>query len=159
MTLALVLGVAACAQTVTVTFPHCGVDAVLSADSGRVGDTITLTGRPMTDAPDTEVRLGGERALVLSVDRNDCTLCDECIVAAECSPCGTCDACAIACESCVQTVTFNVPEVSDGERPVVLINAYGSTAPLGFEVVPLADLDTDTPGDTDDSDLAADSDT
>jgi hypothetical protein len=135
----------ACADSDSVAaFQRCDVDALLEPESAGVGDIVTVTGRPMTDIPDTEVLVGGAAAEVLSVDRTDCTVCDACIEAAACSPCGTCDACAVSCEACMETATFAVPEVTPGTQAVVLINAYGSTLPLALEVTAATE-----PGDTD----------
>ena len=144
---------AACAESVVETFQHCELDGLLSAESGEIGDVVTVTGRPFTEVADTEVRVGGVEASVLSVDRVDCTVCDACIEAAACSPCGSCDACDVSCETCIETTTFEIPELAGGAQDIVLINAYGSTAPLPFEVNAPEDTDeTDGSGETDETD-------
>lgn len=119
-----------------------------------------LDGDPVRD---TLVLVDGVDALVVdiaSVDADgtdlseDCNLCFECREAAECSPCGRCDGRLLAgedrrtcfgsnvagkvtpgaCDRCEQRLTFEVPTVEDGERPVSVLNRFGASPPVPLTV-------------------------
>lgn len=139
----------ACDEPVDVILETCSVDAALSSTEGAPGDEIVISGGPFSAGYDTTVRVGGVPADVLSVDREECALCDECVASAGCNPCGTCSDCAELCDLCVETTTFAVPDVAAGPTTVVLVNLWGSTEALPFTVLGGGDTDDTDPGDTD----------
>lgn len=125
-----------CTETETTTFDQCQVQAMLEPATAGVGEEVVLTGGPFTEPYDTVVQVGGADAQVLEVERTDCDPCDECLEDWDCGPCMTCEHdCDELCEACVEITSFEVPEVSAGPTSVVLINRYGSTPSLDFEVL------------------------
>ncbi len=138
---------------------ECGTEAVNPSRSceiqletpepaeGEVGAEIHLTARSMTTLQDTRLLVGGTDATLLSVDREGCDACDDCVLETECSPCGDCDACDAICETeCSESVRFVVPDKAPGEAAITLYNLYGNSDPVPFIVVePNALDDTASP--------------
>ncbi len=131
----------ACANTAETTFPTCTVDLIgLEPASAQVGDTVTLTATPLTQLQDSALRVGGVDAVVSSLDRTDCETCDSCRSTNGCAECGQdCDACDAECrDSCVETLTFLVPELAPGSHGVVLYTAHGGSLQTSLEVLEAA---------------------
>ena len=166
---------AACLYTTTTTvLDACRLEASIET-TGVVqpGDSVAIAAHPLTADFDTLVLVDGIEADAF-VDRADCSVCDACIADAGCDPCGDCEECEISCSTCVEHVTFVVPDVA-GTVPVALINSYGSAdmelsvlgdtgvedTDTGVEDTDTGVEDTDTgvgdtaAGDTADSDTAA----
>ena len=111
------------------------------------GDAAVITATPLTTDYDTALFVGGVRAQVTAVDREECEECDACREEAACSECGDCDECDVICESdCVETVSFIVPQVAEGAATVQLYNAFGGSSALTLAI--LASSDTGDTGDT-----------
>lgn len=131
------LSLTACGTPSDPRIDYCALDGTLDVSTGEPGTEVVFQGGPVTDVQDTLVRVGGESALVANVAREDCTFCDACINEAGCDPCGTaCSACTELCATCVQSVTFVIPEVDPGPTTVVIQNLWGSTDPIAFDVLP-----------------------
>lgn len=149
MSLPLFLWLVLACTTSTTTIPYdptCTVAIAVEGDNAvRPGDVVTLIGTPFTRAPDTAIRLDGAAAAVTEVVREGCDECDTC-EAATCLPCTSCPDCDAVCTACVERVRFVVPAVAVGDRPVVLVNAYGASDPAFLLVYP---ADTDDTDDTD----------
>jgi hypothetical protein len=118
------------------------------------GDTLVLTGGPQSERFDTVVRIGDVQADVISVSRQDCTICDAC-QATECvSLCRSCSQCAPSCETCEEELTVTIPELAAGPADVVVTNRFGISSPLPVNVDVPDDTDTDVDSDTDSDTLA-----
>ncbi len=115
--------------------------------SGFPGDTIVATGAPFSEAYDTLILVGGFRATVVDVDREQCTKCDTCRDEAGCGGCKS------DCADCEETVEFTLPAATAGETTLTILNQFG-----GSEAIPFTMLGVDTGADTaaDTSDTAAD---
>jgi hypothetical protein len=97
-----------------------------------------------------------------------CGLCDVCRGEAGCPPCGTCQGLEFepadrrdcfgdpladppvigACDRCVETIEFVVPQLPAGLTSVVVLNRNGQSEATAFEVLPGPPVTGDT-GDTD----------
>lgn len=100
-----------------------------------VGESVTITGQPFTSVYDSAVYIGAERAEVIDVERADCLNCDTCRAQQGCTECSDCDACDTICSTeCVETVTFDVPDLEAGEHALQLFNAHGQSPVLPFSV-------------------------
>ena len=118
--------------------------------SAEPGETVAVSGSPMTVTWDTALFLGGQRIEVSSVDRLDCDPCDTCREEAACNACEDCDTCDIECRvDCKESLSFVVPELAAGVQHIVVYNAHGSSNVLDFTV--LAAPDTGEAGDSGDS--------
>ena len=151
--LVLALAFAGCSTDTTVLSPRC--DLTLgspSPDPVARGQVVTLPASPLTSSWDTAVYVGGARATVLEVVREDCDACDECRETAECTACGDCDACDLECDQrCVETIQFQVPDqLSGGDWPLWVYNLHGTGGPISLEVS--APVDTGTGDDSGSSD-------
>ncbi|MBX2799077.1 MAG: hypothetical protein KTR31_15480 [Myxococcales bacterium] len=104
-----------------------------------------------------------------SVDLSEaCDLCAACRLTAGCAPCGACTGVLLdasdrvecfgdtnvvpategACDLCVEQVVFEVPEVAPGEQLVWMVNEFGASSSLPFEVLGAPDTsDTASPTD------------
>jgi len=134
-------------------FEQCTIDAVLEPSAAFAGETIVATGDPFSQPYDTLITVGGERAEISAIDRSQCTRCDTC--RAE----NGCGGCKSACADCVETVTFELPEVDPGPTTVRLYNAFGGTEAIPFTVLggdTGAAHTADTGQSSDTSDTAAD---
>lgn len=125
---------AGCPQSTTTNGPGCALDLVLDPGTAAVGEVVRAVGGPVTDVWDTSVRVGGVDASVLSVDRTGCDACDLCRQAAGCDGCGLCTDCTATCDSCQESVSFEVPAVVDGPADVVVVNPYGRAEALALDV-------------------------
>lgn len=137
--------VLACTTTSSTVSPHCALDKpVLAPSEAAPGATVVATTGPLTTVYDTQVSVGTASAAVLDVDRSTCDACDTCREAAGCTSCDECTACADDCATCVQTVSFVVPDVAPGATPVTVTNIH-AVSPAGTLTVTAA---TDTGGDS-----------
>ncbi len=116
------------------------------------GETVVLTGKPMSTAADSALWIGGTSAQITDVTRTDCEVCDTCKTTQGCVTCGEdCDACYTDCLSCVETLSFVAPELDAGQYGLQLFNVYGVTeSPLSLT---LGESPVDT-GDTGPADTA-----
>jgi len=143
-----------CAQSTVSTIDLCDVTLVSAEPAAAApGDVVVITGSPLTTDYDTALYVGGARAQVTAVDRDECSECDTCREEAECLVCGDCDECDAICESdCVETVSFVVPAVAEGDAVVQLYNTYGGSGALTLEILGTSDTgDTGDTGDTSDT--------
>lgn len=142
----------ACRGTAAVAYYRCDLTVSIEPAEGFPGDTIVVSGGPLTDAYDTLVTVAGVRAEVGEVSRDDCDLCDECKLDAACYDCQICQDCDIDCEDCTESFSFVVPDTAGGDTTVVISNSYGSSEPLTFVVLgndgDTADTASDTAADT-----------
>ncbi|MCP4807179.1 MAG: hypothetical protein GY913_26200 [Proteobacteria bacterium] len=132
----------ACTETTTTTLPTCSVELVTATpESALPGDEVVLAASPVTVDYDTALSLAGARAEIVSVDRTGCDSCDTCLTDAECGTCATdCDACDALCDAtCVETITFIVPDVESGVTTIELFNTHGGSNRLSFEVLGTSD--------------------
>jgi hypothetical protein len=145
----LLLLLAACDTTLTSTTDVCTLGApAMSVAEAAPGDTVTLTLSPLTEAWDTVITVGPDRATILDLDRSTCDACDTCREDAECTTCGECTDCEASCDTCVETVQFIVPALSAGIWPVQLTNLYGRSQPVDLTIPSGADTGADTGTDT-----------
>ena len=137
--LLLVLGLSlfGCDQNRDPTFEQCELEAELTPAAAVVGEAVVAEGRQFTTVLDTVVTVGGASAMVVAVERTDCDTCDSCRAdsRSNCTLCGTCEACEEACATCVEALTFEVPEQEPGSAPVQITNGYGASFPIAFEVL------------------------
>lgn len=139
----------ACSQITTTTVGTCTVEVTdLSPAEAPPGETVVLTGSPMTQLYDTLVTVNGQQATLSELSRTNCESCDACRTTNACLACGDCDNCDQLCnEDCTETISFVVPEVTTGTHPVQLINAYGVSQPTTLNVHN-SNTDTSSPSDT-----------
>lgn len=155
-----------CANAVIDEFETCALDLVPVASEGAPGDTIVLTGGPMSEVRDTRVEVGGVRAQVVEVTRDGCETCDGCRVDSGCAPCGLCAGIPLAtedrvacfgdplaspavpssCDACLEAMAFVVPDLAAGFVAVLVINKNGQSDALPFRVLGVPD--TASTGDT-----------
>lgn len=103
-------------------------------------EPVTVAARPMSTRWDTRARLGGVDAEVTEVTRTDCLVCDSCKADAGCDACDTCDACDDACASCLETLTFVVPDsLAPGPADLLVFNRSGASDPVRLTVAPAPD--------------------
>jgi hypothetical protein len=145
-----------CASSDSSVVARCTVNCTtIAPEVGDAGDTVVVTGGPLTSAWDTSITVGGVRSVVLDVERSDdCDTCDECRDDNDCSECGDCDACDLQCEQeCVETASFEVPTgLEPGVVDVVLFNVHGQSAPISFEIAGAADTGAGDTAQTDSGD-------
>lgn len=135
MLLSLLLLVA-CESTTVTTEATCTLDGVsLAPTSAAPGDLVVATTRPLTEVWDTAVTVGAARAELVELDRATCDECDDCRVTEECSSCETCETCEDACAACVETVSFLVPDVAEGEWSVEIVNRHGRSDRVALTVL------------------------
>ena len=143
-----------CAQSTATVTELCDVTLTSIAPiEAAPGDAAVITGTPLTTDYDTALFVGGVRAQVTAVDRESCEECDACREEYVCDECNDCDECDAICDSdCVETVSFTVPQVAEGDATVQLYNAFGGSSALNLAILPTSDAgDTgggDTGGDT-----------
>jgi hypothetical protein len=141
-----------CVEAVTVEVPVCEVSLTsLSPAAAGVGDEVVLSATPLSEVWDTVILVGGVRAELSGLTRDDCDDCDSCREDNECSDCfSDCDACDAQCAAdCVETATFVVPELEPGLTTVELFNTHGGSERIAFEV--LGTSDTGAGGDSADT--------
>lgn len=130
------LALTGCATATITTGDRCEVriDSIEPAEPAP-GETVVLTGGPLTSHYDTAAWVGDTRAVVLEVDRSACGDCDVCREEAACTACDDCDGCAAVCDtSCVETVSITLPELDAGPTTATLYNGYGSSSPFDLVV-------------------------
>lgn len=141
-----------CPTATTTEFHQCELDFQLSLAEGPPQTVVRAVGARLTQPYDTVVQFDGTNATVLDIERVDCSACDACVLEAvdaeACDPCGTCTECDSFCASCVETVSFEVPDIEEGPARVVILNRFGQSGPEPFFVTAGAG-DTDTDVDTD----------
>jgi hypothetical protein len=129
----------------------------LAPTEASPGATVTATGTPLTTTWDTALYVGDTRAPILRIDRDQCTLCDDCRAKNRCTACSDCDLCADTCrDMCVETITFSVPPVSSGVSDVTMYNRHGQSNAIKLSILGTLDtglLDTG-PVDTGEGDTA-----
>ncbi len=127
---------AACSPGGIDLFERCDVELSLAPTAAYHGDMITGLGGPFTETYDTFVDVAGSQAEVASVDRIGCNTCDTCRADMGCLDCGVCPDCKEDCQSCSQSITFSVPTNAHvGATSVLVINRYGSSAPVPFTIL------------------------
>jgi hypothetical protein len=99
------------------------------------GQALTLSGGPLTTTYDTRAQIGGRDATVRDVSRTECDACDACREDAECSGCFACADCELTCETCVEALVIEVPSLPAGPAKLIVVNAYGSNAPLQLQIL------------------------
>lgn len=155
--LALLL-LAACLDETALVTSTCSLGVpVLSTTEAAPGDQVTVTVAPLTAAWDTAITVGPARATVVDLAREGCDTCDTCRATEGCSQCGECSACETDCATCVETVTFLVPEVAAGTWPVEIVNEFGRSERVNLTVT--ASGDTGDTGDTGPADTGDTADT
>lgn len=132
---------AGCNSGTVVDFPQCALDVALSPTEAVPGGTVAAIGGPLSQYPwDHAVRVGGKAAEVVDVSRNDaCTDCDACFELEECNGCEVCPSCADTCAGCIQSVSFEVPDLPAGPADVVITNAYGASPSLVLTILDSGD--------------------
>ncbi len=149
-----------CDSTSTSSLSPCDVSLrAIEPTQAMVGDQVTASGGPMTDAYDTAVYVGTARATLSSVTRDGCDACDDCLTDQACTGCDDCDSCDLLCADCLEQVAFTVPAGVAGSTVVTLFNRHGQSNALPFEVLvpPQDTAPQDTgPSDTDPIDTGAD---
>ena len=130
------LALTGCATASVTTGDRCEVriDSIEPADPAP-GETVVITGGPLTSHYDTAAWVGDTRAVVLDVDRSACDDCDACREEAACTACDDCDDCAAVCDtSCIETVSITLPDLAAGPTTATLYNGYGSSEPFPLAV-------------------------
>lgn len=138
--LSLPLALLGCGDPPPPTFLQCELRLSLEPPQAEPGDLVVLTGRPMSEAADTDVRIGGLRATIIAFDdaAGPCASCESCRLAALCTDCERCPSCAEACAPCTPSATVEVPDLDPGEHAVSLVNRFGVSRPLSLLVLPTA---------------------
>lgn len=136
LVLAFVL-LAGCATATSNVVTRCTIEITsVTPDAGSPGDQVVVQAAPLTSAWDSAVYLGAARATVVDLARDDCDACDSCLDTNGCNICSICAACVTECtQDCVQTLTFEVPQVSSGTLPMVIYNSHGQSRPTDFTVI------------------------
>lgn len=130
------LAMLACATTTTTPARTCSLDTpTLVPSSAMPGDQVVVTAQPLTEVWDTAVTVGSARAELVEVDRSTCDDCDDCRDTGGCSTCDDCEPCDVACDTCVQSLTFVVPDLAAGEWPVEIVNRHGRSERVLLTVV------------------------
>jgi len=117
---------------------------VLAPAEARPGETVVATTGPLTAAFDTAVSVGGTAAKVTALDRTTCDECDTCRDAADCSSCDECTSCATECSTCVETVSFTVPDLAPGATTVTVTNLHAASRAAALTVSAAADTGGDS---------------
>lgn len=129
----LVLGVflAGCATATVPVTERCDIDILeLSSTEVAPGESLVVTGRPLTTTYDTAAYIAGQRATVTDLSRTDCDACDICRSRSGCTACDDCDDCATECTvDCVETLTVEVPVAPPGPTDLRVYNAHGESRP------------------------------
>ncbi len=128
--------VVGCASAETEIFAQCDLEFILVPSVAAPGDSVSARGGPLTEIYDTIVSVGGWTATLSEVAR-DCQACDDCRALQDCLPCESCtNTCDETCAtSCTESVTFVVPEFAEANTTVVILNTWGQSLPIDFDVV------------------------
>ena len=131
-----------CAQESSTPTPTCTLDLAVESPEVYPGQSLTLSGGPLTAVYDTRAQVGGLNAIVQDISRTECAACDACREEAECTGCFACTECEASCDTCTEALAIEVPALPAGPADLVVLNAYGSSSPLQLQVL---DTDTGTP--------------
>lgn len=128
---------AGCEEASTPLTERCDISlSALSPSSAVPGASVIATVDPVSSSWDTVVQVGNAEADVEAVARTDCEECDACRVEQTCTDCETCSACDDECrDRCLETVQFTVPDVSEGDHAVSVLNKHGHSNSLVFTVL------------------------
>ena len=144
-----VLALVGCTTSTTITSPRCDLTVgTPSPTEAAAGTTVTLSATPMTSTWDTAVYVGGMRATVLEVTRDNCDTCDTCRSDAGCTSCGDCDVCDLECsQDCSESVSFDLPlGLPAGANPVWVYNEHGTGGPADVTILSAPDTGTKDTG-------------
>jgi hypothetical protein len=134
----LILGVflVGCATATVPVTERCDIDILeLSSTEVAPGESLVVTGRPLTTTYDTAAYIAGQRATVTDLSRTDCDACDICRSRSGCTACDDCDDCATECTvDCVETLTVEVPVAPPGPTDLRVYNAHGESRPAELRV-------------------------
>jgi hypothetical protein len=145
------------------------VSLVLRADRNVCEDFVCVTSEDCGGCSDEATCEDGQ--CVAPPSDYYCGLCDLCRADAGCAPCGICEGLEFepsvrtecfgdplgatpvlgACDQCVETIEFVVPQVPAGLTSVLVLNRNGQSEATPFEVLPGPDPTGDT-GDTETGD-------
>ena len=124
----------ACETTTSDTLTTCEVAISLDVEHGLPGDEVTAVGTPLSTTYDSIISFDGSAAEILDVSREDCALCDTCREENACAPCGACIPCLAQCNLCDESISFVIPQVPTGDTTVTLINAFGTSLAVPFQI-------------------------
>ncbi|MCB9678866.1 MAG: hypothetical protein H6737_27440 [Alphaproteobacteria bacterium] len=138
------------------TYEVCDLDLSPAPAAADPGDTVVITGGPLSAQHDLLVTIAGLRAEVLDMQREGCGECDTCLAENGCLACGTCLPCTETCSTCVETTTIVVPDAPQGDTRLTMVNVFGTgvtafrvgglhTGATGDTGVPTATADTGVP--------------
>ncbi len=142
----LLLILSGCGSTTLDSFEACTIDLSLDSESAAPGEIVIARGGPQFSAFDTTIRISGTPATVVDVDRSaGCTSCEACRAEFGCLPCGFCPPCDDACQpvidaegnavsGCVETASFEVPDLPAGPAQVVVVNRFGTSDAIDLEI-------------------------
>ena len=149
----------ACQQVVEPLALRCDISlSDISPEEASPGNTVTATGTPLTTVWDTAIYVGDTRASLLTLERDQCTLCDECRSNYMCTACSACKECADTCRNtCTETLSFIVPVLPGGSHNVSMFNRHGQSNPLSLAILPSPDTGMSDSGLTDTADMSTDS--
>lgn len=126
----------ACTTTTSSVSQTCDLSTpVLTPASALPGATVVASTGPLTESWDTSVAFVGAAASQVVVGRDACEDCDSCRAAAVCNVCGECADCAIECSTCIETVSFAVPDVPAGSTTLTITNLHAASSPVAFTVL------------------------
>jgi hypothetical protein len=130
-----------CATATVPVTERCDIDILeLSSTEVAPGESLVVTGRPLTTTYDTAAYIAGQRATVLELSRTECDACDICRSRSGCTACDDCDDCATECTvDCVETLTVEVPAAPAGPTDLRVYNAHGESRPAELQVSGPAD--------------------
>jgi ferredoxin len=130
-----------CATETTTDLVTCELALNAPDEDLIAAETIVVSGGPFTAILDSSVRFDQHDAEILSVDRDDCTLCYSCREQALCSTCDTCETCDLSCETCVETMTLVIPDLPTGTYNVTARNSYGMSSPTPLLITQFSSVD------------------
>lgn len=144
--LPLIIGLAGCQGALTYLAVKCDITTTsVDPSAAYVGDQVRVSATPLTSSFDTAVYVGGDRALLVDLVRENCEVCDECKSDNDCNECGDCDDCDAACaDTCDEYVLFEVPAREPGPTVVQIYNAHGESQTIEFEVLAAPDTGGDS---------------
>jgi len=133
-----------CTQLQTTSYEVCELQLSALPSAARPGETVVITGGPLSAEFDLYVAVAGVRAEVQDFARTECDACDTCLLDNACQACGTCIPCTAVCDACVETTTITVPLAPSGDTRLTMVNVFGAgSAPFRVQ-----GADTAATGDT-----------